>query len=246
MTKIMKQEKPTIEAIYQKEAYSNKICELVKTLVSTYYELPISAFNSKSRQRQVIKMKQASVYFMRRLLPKTTLLYIGQQMQYDHATVIHCLKCISNLLETDKETRMDIQALSKNIELQTNLVSLDGNINSDYHYINLDVCDSFKFNDGRGIVLSNWNDLEIREFEIFMEQFYEQKPERHPHTNTGLFIIKKRILPKGAENDAMVKFIESPKETPETKTLLEVINTDGEPNILNDIVDNKKKKPTKK
>jgi hypothetical protein len=237
----MKKEKPTIEAIYQKEAYSNKICELVKTLVSTYYELPISAFNSKSRQRQVIKMKQASVYFIRKLLPKTTLIYIGQQMQYDHATVIHCLKCISNLLETDKETRMDIQALSKNIELQTDFVSPDGNINSDYHYINLDVCDSFKFKDGRGLVLSNWNDLEIKEFEMFMEQFYEQNPERHAHANTGLFIIKKKIL-KESENEDIVNFIEKSKE----KTLLDVIDTTDEPNILNEIVDKKIKKTTKK
>lgn len=217
----MKQEKPSIEAMCQKEAYSNQICDLVKTLVSSYYELPLTAYQSKSRKRQVIKMKQASVYFMRKLLPKATLLYIGRQMQYDHATVLHCLKCISNLLETDRETRMDIQSLGKNIELQTDLVRLDGKINEDYHYINLDICDSFKLPDSRGIVLSNFSDEQVLEFEKFLESFYQIAPERHTHTNTGLFIIEKN------------KIID------EEKTLLNIINTDGEPNTIEQILDKK-------
>ena len=166
-------------------------------------------------------MKQASVYFMRKLLPKATLLYIGRQMQYDHATVLHCVKVINNLLETDKETRMDIQALSKNIELETDLIRLDGKVNSEYHFINLDNCTSFKLPDSRGIVLSNFDDDQINEFKAFIQSFYKHKPEPHTHINTGLFIIEKN------------KTIESE----ESKNLINIIDTENEPNTIEQILD---------
>jgi hypothetical protein len=219
--------KPEPLALRQKEAYSNRVCELVKTLVSSYYELPITAYDSKSRKRQVIKMKQATVYFIRQLLPKATLNYIGSQMQYDHATVLHCLKCISNLQQTDRETQMDIQALQKNIELETDSVRLDGNISREYHYISLDVCNSYKFEDTRGIVLSNFDVAQLKEFETFIATYYKLHPTRYTHKKTGLFIIDKNK-----------DYTNNPNKPP-TKTLLEIINTDNEPNILQTIVDNK-------
>lgn len=190
----MKEKKPQIEALFQKEAYSNRICELVKMIVSSYYQLPISAYDSKSRKRQVIKMKQSSVYFIRKLLPKATLIYIGSQMKYDHATVLHCLKCISNLLETDVETRVDIQQLQKNLEIETDSFRIDGNANKEYHYINLDECSSFKFDDKRGVVLSNFDETQLKEFETFINDFYKLQPERYNHKNTGLFIVEKKKI----------------------------------------------------
>ena len=61
-----------------------------------------SDFFTKSRKRNIVQARQLSMYFSKKYT-KAPLTVIGEQCGgKDHATVIHALKTVANLLETDK------------------------------------------------------------------------------------------------------------------------------------------------
>lgn len=183
--------KEIIDVASEPNAYSKRVCDMIKNIVCNYYELPISVFSGRSRKRVVIKAKQSSVYFIRKALPKATLLQIGKEMDYDHSTVLHCIKTINNLLETDKETQADISAMERTLQLERDAVTLQGDIERDYYYINMADCISVKLPDRKAIVLSRFTQEEA----LFMLQdsifLKGQIPSPVEHKNTGLFILQK-------------------------------------------------------
>ena len=62
-------------------------------------------FFTTSRKRNVVQARQLSMYFAKKYT-KASLIVIGEQCGgKDHATVIHALKTVANLLETDKQFR---------------------------------------------------------------------------------------------------------------------------------------------
>ena len=69
-------------------------------------------FFKSTRKRNVVQARQLSMYFAKRYT-KASLVVIGEKCgKKDHATVIHALKTIDNLLETDKQFR----AMAEKIE----------------------------------------------------------------------------------------------------------------------------------
>lgn len=62
-------------------------------------------FFKSTRKRNVVQARQLSMYFAKKYT-KASLVVIGEKCgKKDHATVIHALKTIDNLLETDKQFR---------------------------------------------------------------------------------------------------------------------------------------------
>lgn len=178
-----------------KDAYSVRVCTLIKTVVSSYFDLPMSAFDSKSRLRVIIKMKQTSVYFVRKALPKATLKYIGEQIAgYDHATVLHSLKSIDNLLVTDRETRTNIEEIDAKLQSELNNSGLGGEIGNDYYYINMNTCVSIKLKSGKAILLVGYTPQEVANFvdsNKINQDDDEHKATPISHANTGLYILQK-------------------------------------------------------
>ena len=69
-------------------------------------------FFKSTRKRNVVQARQLSMYFAKKYT-KASLVLIGEKCgKKDHATVIHALKTIDNLLETDKQFR----AMTEKIE----------------------------------------------------------------------------------------------------------------------------------
>lgn len=69
-------------------------------------------FFKSTRKRNVVQARQLSMYFAKKYT-KASLVVIGEKCgKKDHATVIHALKTIDNLLETDKQFR----AMAEKIE----------------------------------------------------------------------------------------------------------------------------------
>ena len=69
-------------------------------------------FFKSTRKRNVVQARQLSMYFAKKYT-KASLVVIGEKCgKNDHATVIHALKTIDNLLETDKQFR----AMTEKIE----------------------------------------------------------------------------------------------------------------------------------
>jgi hypothetical protein len=183
--------KKLIEVVTHNGAYADRVSTLVKEVVSSYYDMPMTAFQTRSRLRQVIRMKQTCVYFIKKFLPKATLSYIGQQTNYDHCTVIYSIKQVENLYEFNKETKRDIDALKQVIEIEQDRLRLDGNLKDEYYYINLNDCFSAKFFNGKGLVLEGFDEKEAQDFIGKINLLYEEELKLREHKRTGVFILEK-------------------------------------------------------
>lgn len=183
--------KKLIDAVSHNGAYADKVSMLVKEVVSSYYDMPMTAFQSRSRLRQVIRMKQTCVYFIKKFLPKATLSYIGQQTNYDHCTVIYSIKQVENLYEFNKETKRDIDTLKQVIEIEQDNLRLSGSLKDEYYYINLNECYSAKFFNGNSIVLEGFNEKEAKDFIGKINLLYEEELKLREHKKTGVFILEK-------------------------------------------------------
>jgi len=66
----------------------------------------------------VVQARQLAMFFSKKHT-KSSLAHIGKQCgNKDHATVLHAVKTINNLAETDKKFRTYIHDLDKKIKLQ--------------------------------------------------------------------------------------------------------------------------------
>ncbi len=89
--------------------------EYIVNVVCNHLNIPIEEFYSKSKKREMVQARQLAMHFAKKYT-KCSLATIGQQCGgKDHATVIHALKTVSNLLETDKQFRTLATEIEKNI-----------------------------------------------------------------------------------------------------------------------------------
>lgn len=92
--------------------------EYIQKVVCEYFQLPLDVINSKTRKREVVQARQLAMFFSKRHT-KSSLAHIGKQCgNKDHATVLHAVKTINNLSETDKKFRVYVAELEKKIKLQ--------------------------------------------------------------------------------------------------------------------------------
>lgn len=188
-------EHDSIDFNFSKRNNAHKTCSLIRTVVSGFYDLPLEAYNSKSRKRNIIALKQATVFLIKNALPNATLAYIGSEVGgYDHASVIHCLKTIRNLIDTDPFTRNEIKELSKRFDAEADNFSLKIGLDKDYYFIDMNNCTSIKISENKAIVLTNFSDEDISTFVeknqlYFNESLMVIKPKQH--TKTSLFILEK-------------------------------------------------------
>ncbi len=79
--------------------------EYIVDVVCNRLDITTEEFYSKSKKREMVQARQLAMYFAKKYT-KCSLAMIGQQCGgKDHATVIHALKTVANLLETDKKFR---------------------------------------------------------------------------------------------------------------------------------------------
>jgi chromosomal replication initiator protein len=89
--------------------------EYIVNVVCNHLNIPIEVFYSKSKKREMVQARQLAMHFAKKYT-KCSLAAIGQQCGgKDHATVIHALKTVANLLETDKQFRTLSTEIEKNI-----------------------------------------------------------------------------------------------------------------------------------
>ena len=99
---------------YEKKSIS--IDDIIKT-VSSYYGVEVSAINTRSRKREVVLVRQVAMFLAKKYLDMSSAKigqYIGDR---DHATVLHACKAVTNLAETDKQFRNELNEID--LALQT-------------------------------------------------------------------------------------------------------------------------------
>ncbi len=91
--------------------------EYIQKIVCEFFQLPLDVINSRTRKREVVQARQLAMYFSKKHT-KSSLATIGKQCgNKDHATVLHAVKTINNLAETDKKFRNNLNDLDKKIKL---------------------------------------------------------------------------------------------------------------------------------
>lgn len=119
--------------------------EIIAERVECYYNLPVNTIHLKTRKREILFPRQVAMFFSKRLT-KASLGTIGANLgRKDHATVLHACKTVSNLIDTDKKVRSDIEEMEK--QIKTALIAT----NSDITYSLRDI---FLF--GYGIIAADY------------------------------------------------------------------------------------------
>jgi len=74
-------------------------------LVFKYFNIPFEKLKVKNRQAEIIRAKQFAAFYIKKEVHRITLKEIGSVFDLNHATIIHSVKNISNLIEVDAEYR---------------------------------------------------------------------------------------------------------------------------------------------
>jgi chromosomal replication initiator protein len=92
--------------------------DYIQKVVCDYFNLPLELINSKTRKREIVQARQLAMYFAKKHT-KSSLATIGLHCgNKDHATVLHAVRTVNNLIETDKQFRIYVEELDKKIKLQ--------------------------------------------------------------------------------------------------------------------------------
>ena len=83
----------------------NAHVENISRLVFNYFNVPLEKIKVNNRKAQVIRAKQFTAFFLKREIYKITLEEIGKVFNRDHATMIHSIRKINDLIEVDSEYR---------------------------------------------------------------------------------------------------------------------------------------------
>lgn len=89
--------------------------EYIVNVVVDRLNISLEDFHSKLKKREIVMARQLAMYFSKKYT-KSPLATIGRQCgNKDHATVIHAIKTIENLLQTDKQFKALVSDIEKNI-----------------------------------------------------------------------------------------------------------------------------------
>jgi len=99
------------------QSYIDDYFYKVQELVCDCENVPAIDIASKSQKAERVLARQLVMYFMHSLVSnQRSLAFIGSYYGKDHATVIHSLKVIANLRDTDKEFRNKLTAYTNQVE----------------------------------------------------------------------------------------------------------------------------------
>lgn len=100
--------------LYQKEITIDHIVKVV----CEYLNLDSVRFNSQERTREIAQARQIAMYLSKQHT-KAPLTTIGSAVGgRNHATVLHSCKAVSNLIETDKAFRSQVEEIEKRVMAQ--------------------------------------------------------------------------------------------------------------------------------
>lgn len=88
----------------------------IKGIVSYYYNIDVKKLDLPTRKREIVQTRQVAMYFSKNFT-NNSLATIGSQIgDKDHATVLHAIKTVNNLCETDKRFAAQIQEIENQLK----------------------------------------------------------------------------------------------------------------------------------
>ncbi len=90
--------------------------DYIQKVVCNYFDIGVELIQSKTRKREIVQARQVAMYFSKNLT-KSSLATIGSQIGgKDHATVLHACKTVNNLMDTDRQFRIQIEDIEKKLK----------------------------------------------------------------------------------------------------------------------------------
>jgi hypothetical protein len=86
----------------------------IQATVAGYYGLPAQTMKSHQQYRRVARPRQIAMFLADELTPHS-LSEIGRRFDRDHTTVMHALKTVRGLIETDAEVLIDVEVLRERL-----------------------------------------------------------------------------------------------------------------------------------
>ena len=91
--------------------------DYIQKVVSDYFQLDTETLKSKTRKRHIVQARQLAMYFSNKFT-KASLANIGSQIgDRDHATVLHAVKTVDNLVATDKQFKKFVEDINKKLSI---------------------------------------------------------------------------------------------------------------------------------
>lgn len=87
----------------------------IQEVVCDHFKISAELLQTKTRKREVVQARQLAMYFSKNFT-KYSLSYIGNQIgKKDHATVLYACKAVSDLMETDRNFRNQVEELQRKL-----------------------------------------------------------------------------------------------------------------------------------
>lgn len=89
--------------------------EKIQQVICDHFKIPEDLLQAKTRKREVVQARQLAMYFSKNLT-KYSLSYIGNQIgKKDHATVLYACKTITDLIETDRNFKLQVEEIQRKL-----------------------------------------------------------------------------------------------------------------------------------
>jgi len=100
----------TVEKLI-KHTQRNISIEFILQVVSEYFNTDENSILSNTRKREIVQVRQVAMYFAKQLT-KMSLKSIGARLgKKDHATVLHAINTVNDLIQTDRRFKSQIEEL---------------------------------------------------------------------------------------------------------------------------------------
>ena len=87
----------------------------IQQVVCEHFKISEDLLQTKTRKREVVQARQLAMYFSKNYT-KYSLAYIGNQIgKKDHATVLYACKAVADLMETDRQFKMQVEEIQSKL-----------------------------------------------------------------------------------------------------------------------------------
>ena len=159
---------------------------LVKKTVADYYDEDISAYQEKTRRKNITKIRQVSMYLISEY-SKLSLHNIGNAFNKNHATVIHAKKKINGYLEYDSVFNEEIAELETKLMVEVKILKSRYDTEEGLYTIDLNKIKSMLFDNGKALIFKGFDEEEIKMLDM---NFLINEMGIKEHENTGLKLIE--------------------------------------------------------
>lgn len=89
--------------------------EHIQQVICNHFNMAPEMLQEKTRKREVVQARQLAMYFSK-TYTNASLAYIGKQIgKKDHTTVLYACKAVTDLMETDRAFKAQVEELQKKL-----------------------------------------------------------------------------------------------------------------------------------